>query len=116
VRAVSAATSAKDRAGRPFCDLPQQGRGLVGSEPKLGGAQLGELTAGPQPPQRQRRVGPARQHHLQPRRQMLQQEQQRLVHRLSVEQVVVVQNQDRLFLYGLGGQFVDQRRRQACER
>jgi hypothetical protein len=38
------------------------------------------------------------------------------VHRLSVDQVVVVQNQDRLFLYGLGGQFVDQRRRQACER
>jgi hypothetical protein len=47
---------------------------------------------------------------------MLQQEQQRLVHRLRVDQVVVVQNQDPLFVCGPGGQFVDQRRHQACER
>jgi hypothetical protein len=47
---------------------------------------------------------------------MLQQEQQRLVHRPGVDQVVVVQNQDWLAVTGLGGQFVDQRRHQACER
>ena len=52
--------------------LAQQGRRLVLREAQLGGAQLGHLTAGPQPRQRQRRVGPAGQHQVQLRRQVLE--------------------------------------------
>ena len=53
--------------------LLQQCRRLVRGEPQLGGAQLSQLPARPQPGQRQRRVRAAGQHHMQPRRPVLQQ-------------------------------------------
>jgi len=56
-----------------------------GGEAELGGAQLSQLAAGPQPRQRQRRVGPAGHHQQQARRQILQQERDRLVHRVGVD-------------------------------
>ena len=43
--------------------LPQQRGRLGGGEPQLGGAQLGQLPAGAQPGQRQRRVTAAGQYH-----------------------------------------------------
>jgi len=70
--------------------LAQQRRRLLTGEPQIGGAQLSQLTAGPQPRQRQRRVSPAGHHHPQSRRQILQQERHRLVHRPGVNQVVVI--------------------------
>jgi hypothetical protein len=52
----------------------QQRGGLLGAEAQVVLAQLGQLPAGPQPCQRQRRVGAACQHQPQPRRPVLQQE------------------------------------------
>ena len=51
--------------------LLQERRRFVRGKPQLVGAQLGQLPAGPQPGQRQRRVGPAGQHQVQPRRPVL---------------------------------------------
>ena len=70
--------------------LTQHGRCLVGGEPQLGGAQLSQLPASPQPRQGQRRIGAAGQHRVQPRRQMLQQEAHRRMHRLRADQMVVI--------------------------
>lgn len=50
-----------------------------------GVTQFGELPAGPQPRQGQRRVGAAGQHGMQPRRQVLEQEPQRRMHRLGAD-------------------------------
>jgi hypothetical protein len=87
------------------CGIPQQRRRLFLGEAQVGGAQLSELAAGPQPRQRERRVGAAGHHQPQRGRQVLQQEAERLVDRLGLDQVVVVQHQhDRL---GRTGQLVD---------
>ena len=93
----------------------EQRRRLSRGEPQVGGAQLGQLPASPQPGQRQRRVGPAGQHQMQAWGQVLQQERQRRVHRLGVDQVVVIEDQQHLAVAGLGGQLVDQRRHQPLE-
>ena len=95
--------------------LAEQRRRLLLAEPQVGGAQLGQLPASPQPGQRQRRIGPAGQHQVQARRQVLQQERQRHVHRPGVDQVIVIQDQQHLAV-GPGGQVVDQRRHQPLER
>ena len=92
--------------------LAQQGRGLFQREAHVGGAQFGELPARAQPRQRQRRVGPPGQNQAQALRQVLEQERQRGVHRLGVDQVVVVEDQHYLFLARLGSQLVDQSRHQ----
>jgi hypothetical protein len=84
--------------------VQQRGRLLLG-EAQVGGAQLGELPAGAQPGQRQRRVGAAGHHQPQRSRQVLQQEAERLVDRLGLDEVVVVQHQRGLL--GPGGQLVD---------
>ena len=94
----------------------EQGCRLFWAEAQVGGAQLGELPAGPQPRQRQRRVGPAGQHQVQSRRQVLEQEPQRDMDRLGVDQVVVVEDQQHLAVTALGVQFVDQRCHQPLER
>ena len=94
----------------------EQRRRLLCGEPQVGGAQLGELPAGPQPRQRQRRVGPAGQHQVQSRRQVLKQEPKRDVHLLGVDQVVIVEDQQHLAVTALGGQLVDQRRHQPLKR
>ena len=59
-------------------DLLQQRRRLPGREPQVRGAQLGQLPAGPQPRQGQRRVAAAGQRQVQPRRPVLEQEPERL--------------------------------------
>jgi hypothetical protein len=73
--------------------LPQQGSGLVLVEPQVALTQLDQLTVDPQPRQRQRRVDPSGQHHLQLRRQALEQMSKTLVDRRRVDHVVVVQHQ-----------------------
>jgi hypothetical protein len=95
--------------------LAQQRRRLLDGEAQLGGAQLGQLPAPPQPRQPQRRVSPAGQHQPQDRRPVLQQESERGVHRLGVDQLVVVQDQQHLARTGLAGQLVDQGRHQPLE-
>ena len=90
--------------------LAQQRRRLLGGEAQVGGAQLSQLPAGPQPRQRQRRVSPAGHHHPQARRQILQQERHRLVHRPGIDQVIVIQDQQHLIRAGIGGQLIDQDR------
>ena len=67
--------------------------GLLAGEAQVGLAQLGQLAAGPQPGQRQRRVGAAGQHQPQLRREALQQDRQAVVDRWRLDQVVVVQDQ-----------------------
>jgi hypothetical protein len=89
--------------------LPQHGRGLVRGEAQVRGAQLGQLPPAPQPGQRQRRVAAAGQHQVQSRRPVLEQEPERGVHGLGVNQVVVVEHQQRLVRVGPGGQLIDQR-------
>ena len=86
--------------------------GLRGREPQLSRAHLGQLTAGPQPRQPQRRIAAAGQYHAYPGRPVLDQERKRLVHLLRVDHVVVVEDKQGL----LPGQIVDQRRDQALER
>ncbi|HYB87823.1 MAG TPA: hypothetical protein VEC76_13270 [Streptosporangiaceae bacterium] len=89
---------------------------LVRGEPQVGGAQLGQLPAGPQPRQGQRRIGAAGHHHTQPGRPVLHQEPHLLVHLLGADHVVVVEDQQRLIVTGLSGQFIDQRRHERSER
>ena len=93
----------------------QQGRRLLRGEPQVGGAQLGQVPTGPQPGQRQRRVGPAGQHQVQARRQVIQQERQRRVHLQGVDQVVIINDQQHLAVIGPGGQVVNQRCHQPLE-
>ena len=91
------------RGGQDIANrFPQQRGRLLGGEPQIAGAQLGELPAGPQPRQRQRRIGPAGQHQVHAQGQMLEQEHKRLVHLLGVDQVVVVENQQQL-IFGRAG-------------
>src|SRR6185369_8144346 len=92
------------RGGR---SLPQQRRRLVRGEAQVRGAQLGQLPPAPQPGQRQRRVAAAGQHQVQSRRTVLEQEPERSVHSLGVNQVVVIEHQQRLVRVGPGGQVVD---------
>ena len=68
-------------------------RGLIGREPQLGRADLDQLAARPQPGQRQRGIGPAGDHHVQPRRQMVEQERHPVLHIAGVDDVVVVEHQ-----------------------
>ena len=93
----------------------EQLRCLAGREPQLGRAYLGQLAAGPQPRQRQRRVAAAGQHHAQFRWPVLDQERERLVHRLRADQVVIVEDEQGLVRSQIS-QVVDQRRDQALER
>ena len=95
---------------------PQQRRRLVRGEPQLRGAQLDQLPAAPQPGQRQRRVAAAGQHQVQSRRPVLEQEPERGVHSLGVNQVIVIEHQQSLARIRLDGQFVDQRGHQTLVR
>jgi hypothetical protein len=92
----------------------QQRRRLPGREPQVRGAQLGQLPAGPQPRQGQWRITAAGHRQVQPRRPVLEQEPQRLVHQARADHVIVIKDEQRLIR--LGGQFIDQGRHQALER
>ena len=81
----------RQRRRRVLEQLP----GLRGREPQLGHAYLGQLAAGPQPRQRQRRIAAAGQHHAYPGRPVLDQERERLVHLLRADHVVVVEDEQR---------------------
>jgi hypothetical protein len=98
---------------RPDGRVEQLG-GLLRGEAQVGFAQFGQLPAGAQPRQRQRRVGAAGQHQPQRPWQVLQQQPQRGVHRRRLDQVVVVQHQHQLV--GYAGQLVDQRRHHRLQR
>jgi hypothetical protein len=89
---------------------------LLRGEAQVGGAQLSQLAAGPQPRQRQRRVSPAGHHHPQARRQILQQQRHRLVHRPGIDQVIVIQDQQHLIRARIGRQLIDQGRHQPVKR
>jgi len=86
--------------------LPQQGGGLLHGEAQVVLAQLGQLTAGPQPGQRQRRVGAAGQHQPQHRRRPIQQQGETGVDRWRLDELVVVQQERDLL--GPGDQLVDE--------
>ena len=94
----------------------QQRRRLPGGEAELGGTQLSQLAAGPQPRQRQRRVSPAGHRQEQAGWQVLQQKRHRLVHRPGLNQVIVVQDQQHLIPARLDVQLVDQSRHKPVER
>ena len=59
--------------------LVEVGGGLVGGEAQVGGADLDQLAARPQPGQRQRRIGAAGDHQVQPRGQVVEQERHPVV-------------------------------------
>jgi hypothetical protein len=86
--------------------LPQQRGRLLRGEAQVLFAQLAKLATGPQPRQRQGRVGAAGQHQPQRTRQVLQQQPERAVDRRRLDQVVVVQHQHHLL--ARVGQIVDQ--------
>ena len=94
VRAASAAPGRQRRAGPRSAghgrDLLQQRRRFLGREPQLSGAQLGQLPAGPQPRQGQWRVAAAGQRQMQPRRPVLEQEPNRLMHSLRADHVIII--------------------------
>jgi hypothetical protein len=96
--------------------LPQQRCRFVRGESQFRGAQLGQLPTAPQPGQRQRRVAAAGQHQVQFRWLVLEQEPERFMHGPGVNQVVVVEHQQRLVCIRLSGQFVDQRGYQSLVR
>ena len=68
-------------------------RGLIGREAQLGRAGLDQLATRSQSCQRQRGIGPAGDHHVQPRRQMVEQERHPVLHIERVDDVVVVEHQ-----------------------
>ena len=103
--------------GQGLAGVPgQQGGGFGGAKAQVGGADLGQLAAGPQAGQGQGRVGPAGQHQPQPRRRMLQQQADAVVDRRRLDQVVVVDHQHELVAGGPGGELVDQGRHQPLGR
>ena len=63
-------------------------------ELQVGGAQLGQLAARPQPGQRQRRVLAGGDHQVHRRRQMLEQKGEGVVDGFGVDEVVVIEHQD----------------------
>jgi hypothetical protein len=66
---------------------------LVGGEAQVGGPDLDEVAPGPQPRKRQRRVGAAGDHQVQPGREMVEQELHAGLHVGRVDDVVVVEQQ-----------------------
>jgi hypothetical protein len=86
--------------------LPEEGRRLTGGEAQVGRSKLGQLAAGAQPGQGQRRVDAAGDDQVQRRGDMAQQEGQAVMDGHRVDQVVVVQDQHQL--PGLGLELVDQ--------
>ena len=91
VRPSSAATSCCRQ--RQAHHLVEVRRGLVGREAQVGGADLDQLAARSQPGQRQRGIGAAGDHQVQPRRQVLEQERHPVLHLARVDDVVVVEHQ-----------------------
>jgi hypothetical protein len=81
--------------------LTQERRRLLRGEAKVGGAQLDQLAAGPQPCHRQGRVAPAGDGQVQPRRRMAQQKPQAVMDHRFLDHVVVVENQRHLVGRGL---------------
>ena len=73
--------------------LVQEVGGLLGGEAEIAGAQLGELAAGAQPREVERRIHPRGDHQVQARRQPVEQELQGPVDRRAVDGVVVVEHQ-----------------------
>ena len=105
VRPSSAATSC---SGQLQAHHPVEvRRGLVGREAQVGGADLDQLAARPQPGQRQRGIGAAGDHQVQPRRQVVEQERHPLLHLGRVDDVVVVEHQHDVV--GDGAEVVEQR-------
>ena len=97
--------------GGPALGAPVQARDVVGVEPErervveqrrrlgvgeaqVGGADLGELAADAQAPDRQRRLGPGGDRELQRRRPAVEEERHRLVHPRVGDHVVVVEDED----------------------
>ena len=74
------------------CGL-DQGRGLVLVQAQVRRSQLGELTAGPHPRQRQRRVGTGGERQVQRRREVGQEELDRLVDLAVTEGVIVIDHE-----------------------
>ena len=93
------------RQAQPHARVQELG-GLLGSEAQVGGAHLGQLAAGAQARQRQRRILAGGEHQVDRRRQMLEQEGDGGVDGRGAHQVVVVQHQQARL--GQGGQVVDQ--------
>ena len=75
-------------------------RGLLLGEPQVGGTHLGQLAAGAQPRQRQRRVRPRRDDEAELGRQVVDQEGHRLVDRRRVDDVVVVEDEHDVLVGG----------------
>ena len=90
---------------QPHATAQERGR-LLDAESQVGGAQLGELVAGTEARQGQRRVLTAGDHQVQRRWQVVEQEGDRGMDVRSLHQVVVVQDQQTGG--GQGGQVVDQ--------
>ena len=79
--------------------MPRLGRG----ESQVARAQFGQLLAGPQPRQRQRRVSTPGQHQVQAGRQVLQHEPERRMDLPVIDQVIVVEDQQHPAVSRLGG-------------
>ena len=90
---------------QPHALAQERGR-LLGAEAQVGGAQLGQLAAGAQARQGQRRVLAGGDHQVQRRRQVVEQEGDRGVDGRRAHEVVVVEDQQTGV--GQGGQVVDQ--------
>ncbi len=74
--------------------LAQKGGSFFQGEAQIGGAHFGQLAARPQPRQRQRRVLARGNHQVQRRRQVIDQEGQRVADGGGLNDVVVIQHQN----------------------
>ena len=95
-------------------DVVEVGRHFVGGEAQVGGADLDQLAAGPQPSQRQERVGSAADHQVDVRREVLQQERHAVAEVGPVDQVVVVEHQ--VDVVRCGREFVEHRGEDGLDR
>ena len=86
--------------------LVQEGGGLGVGEPQVDDPQLGQLAAGAQPGQGQRRVDPGGHHQVHVGRQMVDEEPEAVMAHPVGDQVVVVKHQHHLRL--LGAELVEQ--------
>ena len=83
--------------------------GFIGRKAQVGGAQFGQLAAGAQAGQRERRILSAGNDQPELRRQMIDKEGQRLVDRRGLDHVIIVEDEHRI---AQRGEIVQQRRQQ----
>ena len=112
VRASNVAMSAAV-SSRPIAPFRYVG-GFLGGEAQVGGPDLHQLAARPQARQRQRRIGPAREHEVRTLGQMVEEVGQPVLNVVAIDDVEVVEDENDIPVDAV--QLVDERREHGFRR